>query len=144
MAAGAGYSYIVLPGKNANDTAAYAASPAVQILQNDASAQAVLHAALGIQAVNFWTPGSIAGITSDGIACVVTHQANGLLNIAVADPTQANMGVIHIEVAVPASSVVSQDAAVTVDQTSPTVKLSVNANKSQGKSFRVSLALNGQ
>jgi hyaluronate lyase len=144
MAAGASYSYMLLPGKSADDTAAYAASPAVQILQNDASAQAVMHAGLGIQAVNFWTAGSVAGISSDSIASVVTHQANGLLNIAVSDPTQANTGVIHIEIASPASGVVSQDPAVSVDQISPTVRLSVNVNASHGKSFRVSLMVNGQ
>jgi hyaluronate lyase len=144
MAAGASYSYMLLPGKSADDTAAYAASPAVQILQNDASAQAVMHAGLGIQAVNFWTAGSVAGISSDSIASVVTHQANGLLNIAVSDPTQANTGVIHIEIASPASGVVSQDPAVSVDQISPTVRLSVNVSASHGKSLRVSLMVNGQ
>src|SRR5262249_12982142 len=61
---GAGYSYFVLPGKSADDTAAYAGSPTAQIVQNDADVQAVTQAALGIQAVNFW---SASGKTAAGI-----------------------------------------------------------------------------
>ena len=140
MAAGATYSYILLPGKSADDTAAYAASPAVQIVQNDAQAQAVTHAALGIQAVNFWAPSAapVAGISSDAVASVLVHQSNGLLNVAVADPTQANNGVIHIQIATAASAVVAQDDGVSVDQTSPAISLSINVKAAHGKPFLAS------
>jgi hyaluronate lyase len=142
LPAGATYSYVLLPGKNADDTAAYASAPAVQIAENDAVVQAVTHAGLGIQAANFWAASAkpAAGITSDAIASVLVHQAGGLINIAVADPTQANTGTIHIEVATAASAVMAQDDGVTVDQMSPTVKLSVNVRNARGKTFRVSLA----
>jgi hyaluronate lyase len=142
--AGATYSYVLLPGLSAGDTAAYAASPAVQIAQNDAMAQGVIQIALGIQAVNFWAPSPqpVAGITSDGVASVLVHQANGLLNVAVADPTQANTGTLHVEIAAPASTVVSQDDGVTVTQTTPTLRLSVNVKGAHGKSFHVSLSVN--
>jgi hyaluronate lyase len=87
MATGASYSYIVLPNKGADATAAYAAAPAVQILEDDACAHAVAHAGLGIQAINFWTAGyTVAGISSDAVASVLVHQVNGLLNVAVSDP----------------------------------------------------------
>jgi hypothetical protein len=60
---GASYAYITLPGKTKAETAAYAANPAITILQNDASAQAVSHDRLGLVAVNFWAPKTVAGIS---------------------------------------------------------------------------------
>lgn len=142
MASGGTYSYILLPGMGADATAAYAASPAVQVLENDASAQAVMHAGLGLQAVNFWTPGyTVGGIGCDSVASVLVHQANGLLNIAVADPTQANSGVIHVTIAAAAGGVVSQDAGVSVDQLGPTIQLSISVKGAHGKTFLASLAL---
>jgi hyaluronate lyase len=140
MPTGTSYSYVVLPGKSADDTAAYAAAPAVQIVQNDPIAQAVTHAGLGIQAANFWAAATVAGITSDAVASVMVHQANGTLNVAVADPTQANNGTIHIEVGAAATGVITQDDGVTVDQMTPTVRLSINVKSARGKTFRVSLA----
>src|SRR5262249_43274750 len=114
---------------------------AVEIVQNDAAAQAVRHAALGIRAVNFWAASAhpVAGIGVDGIASVLIREAGGLLHIAVADPTQENSGVLHVEVAVPAGTVVSADQGVTVDRTTPTVRLSVNVQGSHGKTLRASL-----
>ena len=142
MAAGASYAYIVLPGKSADATAAWAASPAVEILENDACAQAVVHAGLGIQAINFWTPGyTVAGISSDSVASVLVHQANGLLNVAVSDPTQANNGIIHIEIPAAAAAVVSQDKGVSVDQLSPTLRLSIDVKALHGKPLHASLAV---
>jgi hyaluronate lyase len=143
MPAGAAYSYVLLPGKSADDTAAYAAAPAVQIVQNDAVAQAVTHSGLGIQAANFWAPVArpVAGITADAIASVMVHQSEGIINIAVTDPTQANNGTVHVEIGVAAESVISQDAGVTVDQMSPTVRLSINVRGARGKTFRAGLGL---
>jgi hyaluronate lyase len=140
--AGATYSYIVLPGKSADETAAYALAPGVEIVENDAAAQAVTHSGLGIQAANFWTADGqpVAGISSDSIASVLVHLENGLLNIAVSDPTQANSGIVHLEIAAAGSAVLSKDAGITIDQIAPTVRLSVDVRGSQGKTFRVSLS----
>jgi hyaluronate lyase len=137
----AAYAYIVLPAKTVRETAVYAGSPAVEIVQNDATVQAVRHAGLGIRAVNFWAAAAhpVAGIGADGIACVLVREAGGMLNIAVSDPTQENSGVLHVEVAVLAGTVVSADQGVTVDRIAPTVRLSVNVQGSHGKTLRASL-----
>jgi hyaluronate lyase len=137
--AGAAYSYMVLPGKSADDTAAYAAKPAVQIVENDAVVQAVTHTGLGITAANFWSAGAAAGITCDNVGSVIVHQAGGQIDIAVADPTKAG-GVMHIEIATSGSSVIASDDGVSIDQTAPTVRLSISVKNAAGKSFRVSLA----
>jgi len=143
MPGGATYSYVLLPGKSAQETAAYAASPAVKIIENDADVQAVKHAGLGIRAANFWSVGgkSVAGISSDSVASVLVHQANGLLAIAVSDPTQANNDVMRIEIDTPASGVVSHDDGVTVERTTPTVRLAISPSQSHGKPFLVTLSL---
>jgi hyaluronate lyase len=142
MPAGAAYTYFVLPGKTALETADYATAPAAQVIRNDADVQAVTHAGAGIRAANFWTAGSrtAAGITSDGVASVVAHVTGAEIRIAVSDPTQANNGILHIDVEGSASAVISSDEGVTVDQLSPSIRLSVNVRNSRGKSFRVALA----
>jgi hyaluronate lyase len=139
MPNGATYAYVVLPGKSEAATASYAGSPAVRIIENNGEVQSVIQAGLGIRAANFWTGGkSAAGIGSDGVASVLVHQAGGVLNVAASDPTQANTGRLHIEVAEAVSAVVFQDAGVGVDQTAPVLRLSIDVNNSHGKPFRVS------
>ncbi len=146
MPTGANYSYVLLPGKGAKETASYAVSPGVRIVENGADAQAVEHAGLGIRAANFWTTGgkSAAGIRSDSIASVLVRQAGGLVNIAVSDPTQANSGSIHVEIATPVRAVVAIDAGVTIDQTTPTLRFTINVKESRGKPFRLRLTVNPQ
>lgn len=132
------YAYVLLPGKSIDDTAAYAAAPAIEIIRNDASVQAVAHAGLGIRAANFWTAGeSAAGISTDGVATVLVRQTEGQLSVAIADPTQANDGVLHVEIAIAAGDVINADEGVAVEQTSPTLRIAVDVRKARGKSFRV-------
>ena len=139
MPNGATYAYVILPGKSEAETASYAGSPAVRILENNGDVQSVIHAGLGIRAVNFWTGAkSAAGIGSDGVASVLVHQANGMLDIAASDPTQANTGRLHIEVAEAVGAVVFQDAGVSVEQTTPVLRLAISVNDAHGKPFRVS------
>jgi hyaluronate lyase len=110
----------------------------VRIVENNADMQSVIHAALGIRAVNFWTGAkSVAGIGSDGVASILVHQANNMLNIAASDPTQANTGTLHIEVAEPIGAVVFQDSGVSVEQTTPVLRLAISVNDSHGKPFRL-------
>jgi hyaluronate lyase len=138
MPNGATYAYVILPGKSEAETVLYAGSPAVRIVENNADMQSVVHAALGIRAVNFWTGAkSAAGIGCDGVASVLVHQANGMLNVAASDPTQANTGTLHIEVAEPVGAVVQQDPGVSVEQTTPVLRFSIDVNNSHGKPFHL-------
>jgi hyaluronate lyase len=70
---------------------------------------------------------------------VIVYLAAGQIDIAVADPTQAG-GVMHVEIATSGSSVIASDDGVSIDQISPTVRLSISVKNGAGKSFRVSLA----
>jgi hyaluronate lyase len=138
----ASYAYFLLPGKNAAALAAYAAAPGVDIVENSVQAHAVSEPALGLRAVNFWTDAKKTsdGITSDRIASVVMLESGGAMQIAVADPSQANSGAIHIEIDRAAAAVIEKDDAISIDQMSPAVRLTVNVANARGRSLRLKCA----
>ncbi len=83
------YAYLLVPGATLERTAELAANPGeVQILSNDANQQAVRVPRLGITAVNFWVPGTIAGITVEQPCSVMIRERGGELTTVIADPTQ--------------------------------------------------------
>ena len=139
---GASYAYVLLPGKNAAAVAAYAAAPGIEIVENSPQAQAVSKPALGLRAVSFWTDNrkTSNGITSDRIASVVVIESAGAIHVAVADPAQTNTGAIHIEVDRAVAGVTEKDDAVSVEQMSPVLRLTVNVANARGKSFKVKCA----
>jgi hyaluronate lyase len=140
---GTSYAYVLLPGKNAAAVAAYAAAPGVRIVENSAQAHAVSKPALGLRAVNFWTDNqkSSDGITSDRIVSVLVIEADGAMQIAVADPTQANSGAIHIEIDRAAAGVIEKDDAISIDLMSPSVRLTVNVANARGRSSKLKCAI---
>ena len=83
----AGYSYVLLPGMTMDETAAYAAAPAIRVLRNDASVQAVLHQPTGVAGINFWEADTLYGIISDGPASIMLQQETNDLFIAISEPT---------------------------------------------------------
>lgn len=136
------YTYVILPGRSANETAAYAAAPTVSVLERSTTATAVREGVLGLVGAVFWTDASktvaMYGqpyLTSNKRAAVVTLQAGTDLQVSVADPTQANTGTINLEIGRSATAVVSTDPGVTVTQLSPTIKLTIDVNLAAGKSF---------
>ncbi len=140
--AGANYAYVLLPNVSAEDTAAYAVSPDVEILENSDEAQAVRERTLNITAVNFWnsSPKQAAGIASSGRASVMVSVTEEFLDVAVADPTQVNTGSIRLELDQAAATVLHADEGVTVEQLAPSVRLSVAVRNARGRSFHVRLA----
>jgi len=137
----ASYQYVLLPNKSSSQVSAYAASPNVSILEKTGDAHAVKENSLNIIGVNFWKDmvKTVSGITSNKKASVMTRETSSDLEIAVADPTHANTGTIDVEINKSAYGVISADTGVTVTQTSPTIKLTVNVNASAGKTFKVKL-----
>jgi hyaluronate lyase len=141
--AAASYAYVLLPNRSAAETADFAASPAVAILENSSAIQAVRHTTLGLTAANFWNDGraSVGGITADRKASVIVQDDGaGRLDVAVADPTQANAGTITVELDTAATSVVQVDAGVTISQLAPTLRLTVAVAGARGRSFRARFA----
>ncbi|WP_377272788.1 polysaccharide lyase 8 family protein [Peterkaempfera sp. SMS 1(5)a] len=83
----AGYVYLLLPGATARETARTADCPDVAVLANSTTVQAVHAARAQVTAANFFTAGSVAGITVSGPASVVQRRSGGRLTLAVSDPT---------------------------------------------------------
>lgn len=132
---GATYAYVLLPNQTNSQVAAYAASPDIQILENSPQAQAVREHSLGLTAVNFWNaaPKTVDFITCSNRASVITKETLDDLTVAVSDPTQTNTGVVGLTLNRSALGVASMDAGITVLQTAPTIRLTVNMNNRRGQ-----------
>lgn len=134
------YSYIVLPGKSAQEVSEYSACPDVILWANNSSVQAVKETKLGIVGANFWsdTGGSVGYVTAHSKASVVVRDHNdGTVTVAVADPTHTQ-STITVELARSASSVLSQDPTITVLQLSP-VRIEANVAETPGKTHIIAL-----
>ncbi|MDD4688831.1 MAG: polysaccharide lyase 8 family protein [Eubacteriales bacterium] len=133
-----GYSYVLLPTYSADQTAEYNTNPDIEIIAKTDSIHAVKEKSLGIVAANFFSNGGSADIiTSDSQSSVMVKNNNGEVEIAVSDPTMANTGIVTVEVCVPVGGLLKADSGVNIisaDENS--VKISVNVNKSQGKTFK--------
>lgn len=143
--ADATYAYAILPNKTAEEMAAYASNPDITILENSTDAHAVKDSSLNVVGVNFWNDvtktvhvDDVAYITSDKAASVTIIENANELDIAVSDPTKENTGVINIEINKPNSivEVLDVDPGITVTQLGSTIKLTVNVNEANGKSFK--------
>jgi hyaluronate lyase len=147
------YSYAILPGMTAAQTATYAAAPDVFIIRNDDSVQAVKQNTTNTIGVNFWRDatdsiniGTHAGfILTNHPASVMVHQTSTQIEIAVSDPTQAYTGIIYVKVKVGATSIISHDANLTTHAFGATVptELNFNANGLRGKTQRIILSTVG-
>jgi hyaluronate lyase len=139
---GASYAYALLPARTRAEIEAYAAAPAFRVIENSESAHAIAVPKAGIRAINFWKDGDAKsnGVTCDHVASVLVVERNGTLEIAVADPTQLNTGAIHLTLDRAASRVIEKDASITVEQTSPSLRIAVDVKDARGRTRRVKLA----
>lgn len=130
------YSYIVLPGRTAAQTQAYAGSPDARILHNTAQVSAVREAATGTVGAVFWGSSggtvSISGtphLVSNAPGLATTERTTGRATLSYTDPTRSRTSAVSLELKVAASAVVSASAGVTVTQLSPSVKVTVDPTK---------------
>jgi hyaluronate lyase len=140
---GAGYSYILLPNQTATQTAAYAANQDVIILENTAAAHGLREQTLGITAVNFWEDAThtVDFITVDKKSAVIAHETTAQVDVSISDPTQLNTGVVTVELARSATSLVSADAQITILQLAPTIRFTANVNGMLGRTLKASFAV---
>lgn len=126
------YAYVFLPGQSASATAAYAANPTVQILQNDGKIQAIKETSLGIWAGNFWAAGSVDVVSSGSLSAALIFQQQGkTLTLAVSDPTlkQTQLS-ITINIA-GYNSVVQADSHITVTKLGSSISFTVDCSSQQ-------------
>ena len=137
------YSYVLLPGLNQEQTSQYAAQPGITILRNDPAVQAVHDVKEDIIGANFWLDEKqTAGpLTVYQKASVTMQEKDGVLTLAVSDPTMQNKGWIEVDFDGKAFKVLEADENIQVLQTKPSIKLRVNVQQSYGKSFTVKLKI---
>ncbi|MBL8220166.1 MAG: hypothetical protein JNL62_13105, partial [Bryobacterales bacterium] len=135
--ADASYAYAILPGASPEQTQTYAATPEFTIVENSSGAHAVTESTLGITAVNFWTNAShtSGGITSDRVVTILVQRRENTLDIALADPTQSNTP-IHLELDSEVGAVIEKDERISVDQSTPTLKLTIQPQSVRGGTLR--------
>ncbi|GHH97859.1 polysaccharide lyase family 8 super-sandwich domain-containing protein [Neobacillus kokaensis] len=137
------YSYVLLPGSNMAQTEQYADNPEIKILRNDSAVQAVQDVKQNIIGANFWNDEkqSVGPLTVYQKASITMQEIDGILHMAVSDPTMENKGYIEIEIDGKAFNVLEADENVMVEQTKPSIKLKVNTDQSHGKSFTIKLKM---
>lgn len=137
-----GYAYAILPGASPQWTAAYANTPDVTLVAAEWGVHAIHCEKLGLTAANFWedTTALAAGIQVDAKASVILHRQDGVLTIALADPTQNRRSVITLETEDFAAEVLEADETVRVVSLAP-VRLEVDVDGRRGRSSTVRLAL---
>jgi hyaluronate lyase len=135
--AGETYQYIQLPAASIAQTRALANSDDIALVANTTTVQAITQVSQGIAMANVWSAGSprSAGIEVDKTASVITRRRDGVLTIAVSDPTQLETGAVTVSVDGSAKAWLSGDPEVTVVALSPTVKVSVPIEGAAGRTF---------
>lgn len=131
----AGYAYVLLPGRTAAETAAYAAQPDIEILQNDGAVHAARDNSRGILAANFWQAGTVDVIAVSAPASVIMERTGNTVTIGVSDPTQRDVP-ITVTLAM-VGEIVSKDDTVTVDQTTPFLRFTVDTTEGLGGTHTV-------
>ncbi|MBS4206888.1 polysaccharide lyase family 8 super-sandwich domain-containing protein [Bacillus sp. FJAT-50079] len=140
------YSYVLLPGRSQEQTEEYAKQPDIQILRNDSAVQAVQEVKENMIGANFWNDEkqTVGPLTVYQKASVTMQETDGILDIAVSDPTMENEGRVIIEVAGEMSKVLEADENVKVKQVDGKIKLEINVDQAQGETFTTKLQMKDQ
>lgn len=94
--ADASYEYVVLPAATAEQTEAYAADPAVQVLRNDTDIQAVRHESLQRSMATFYRAGTLdlgdgRTLSVSQPAIVILDESSGQPVVSIANPSQPGL-----------------------------------------------------
>lgn len=134
------YAYVILPGKDANQTAKYAEKPTIKIIENTPHIQAIQHEGTKVTGINFWEAASQddLGIKVNTPASVIMKDSSNELIIGISDPTHEKSE-IEVELKQAASGVSIENPNITVISTSPSVKLKVNVSGTLGQTQSITL-----
>ena len=134
------YAYVLLPGRDAAATAAFAAAPSVEILANTPQVQAARNTKEGVTGFNFWeAAGPVAGVSADAPASVIVHETPETITVGVSDPTHLNTGAVRVTLSeAKAAKVAEEHPEVKVVSLSPVV-LEVGMDGSLGRTRSVTL-----
>ncbi|MGW8955514.1 polysaccharide lyase family 8 super-sandwich domain-containing protein [Streptomyces sp. NPDC055709] len=133
----ASYSYLLLPGASASETAARAADPTVTVLANTSTIQAISDSATGVTAANFFSAGTAGPVTVSAPCSVLMREADGRLHVAVADPTRSAT-TITVTIARDGYATATGDSQISVTGLDP-ITLVVETGGSLGTSRTITL-----
>ncbi|MFZ5495352.1 MAG: polysaccharide lyase 8 family protein [Verrucomicrobiota bacterium] len=134
------YAYALLPGKTAAEVETYNSSPQFTVVQNNTTAQIVKENTLGVTAAALWVDGSTSYlnnlIKADKKAALIIDENSRDLDIGVAEPTFAGTGTMTVEVNKAATATLYLDPAITLIQSTPTIKYSFPVAGTFGRTLR--------
>lgn len=134
------YSYVLLPNKSPEETAAYAQNADIEILVNTPEIQAVREKRLGVTGYVFWKAGTYDGVTVSEPMIVMIKDGGDTVELSACDPTQKlTAGTVTIDRAL---TVGSADEGVTVTN-GKTTAIAIDFTDSHGKSFAAELRSSG-
>lgn len=134
---GGTYSYVLLPNKSADETAAYAQNPNIEVLVNTPEIQAVRAKRQGVTGYVFWKAGTYDGITVSEPMIVMVKDNGTVVEVSACDPTQKlTSGTVTMNRAL---TKVSADEGVTVTGGAQTA-IAVDFTNAYGKSFEAKLS----
>lgn len=132
----AGYAYVLLPGRSAAETAAYAGAPDIEILRRDGGVHAARDNRGHVTAANFWEAGTAAGIEVDAPASITVRWEGDKVAVGVSDPTQRGTS-LTVTLAMGYAGTLSRDGTVAVDERASRVKFTVDVRDSLGGTHTV-------
>lgn len=137
------YSYVLLPGMTEKQIEKYAQQPDIEILKNNAAVQAVQQIKKNIIGANFWKneKQTVGPLTVFQKASVTMQEKDGLVELAVSDPTMKNEEKIEVELEGELAEVVKADDDIKIEQKGQAVKLEVNVNEAHGKTFEAKIQM---
>lgn len=129
------YAYAILPGYTAEQTAAYADAPDMEILELSASVHAVRSRRSGWLGIHFWEAAALSceGISADVACSVMLHREGDTLEIVAADPTKEDR-VIGLDFDFSVDEVLTASAGVEIFGQSP-LRIRVDTKNACGESF---------
>lgn len=138
------YGYVLLPDMDAGEVERYSKEPGITILSNTPKLQAAFGREGKLFGANVWTGDKtvIGDFTIRGASSVMAKEnEDGVLTVAVSDPTMKNTGFVTVKIKRPISHIVSADENMEVKQTKDGVILKVRTKDTLGASSYASLQL---
>jgi hyaluronate lyase len=132
------YEYVLLPGKTPEQTAAYEASPDIQVLAKTERVHAVKETKQQVTGLNFWEASAFQYVKTDKPISMMIKEKGNELTIAIAEPTQ-KQALVTVDLGKIGLHIVAQDPSIQVVQTFPYTRLAINTQGAAGKVHTITL-----
>lgn len=139
---GDSYVYTILPNKNSEETANYAANPDIAVIAHTDKVHGVKETNTGLTAINFFADEEVTAgpVTANKKCSVIMKEQDGILTLSVSDPTQKNNGYIDLYIDSVGEVINSHERIETIDDTEG-IHIRVNTANARGKSFTVQFSV---